>query len=188
MSFRHRRSARGYAFETYMVKFFDITWKEQGWNARRLGGSSTGLPDVVVTNNKTGVLFSVEAKSTFQGEAYIKQDQIMRCSVVMDVFGYYPKKTIIFAFKFSKNKDKGRDKLQYYFFKVKSVSNLENIKWVKCFYDGRLRYKLLHPEKKSELKVIKYDKLLHLKDNIIVKPVTEYDESSKEEEEKKKKK
>lgn len=185
MSFSHRRRGRGYAFESAIVKFFEGTWWSEDWHARRLGGSSTGLPDVVITNNTKGILYSVEAKSSFQDTAYIKQDQIERCSVVMDVFSYYPRKSIIFAFKFSVNKEKGRDKLHYYFFKVKKVTGLDNIKWVKCFYDGRLRYKLINPEMKSELQVIKYDKLFDLKNNIIVKPVTEYGSKEKEEKEEK---
>ena len=31
--------------------------------ARRLGGSSTGLPDIVAVNNKASILLSIEAKS-----------------------------------------------------------------------------------------------------------------------------
>lgn len=163
--FAGRRRSRGYAFETSIVKFFD---SKQDWHARRLGGSSVGLPDVVVTNNTKGILFTIEAKSTFQDQAYIHNDQIVRCLDVSNVFGVYQKRYIVFAFKFSANKEKGRDKLHYYFFKVTWLKGLENIEWVKCFYDGRLRYKLINADVKAQLKLIKYEKLSDLKDNIIV--------------------
>ena len=75
------------------------------------------------------------------------------------MFANYKKRYIVFAFKFSANKEKGRDKLHYYFFKVTKLENLNNIEWVKCFYDGRPRYKLVSNDVKAELKVIQYEKL-----------------------------
>lgn len=167
--FAHRRRDRGYAFESSIVKYFNSEWdNDEGWYARRLGGSSVGLPDVVVTNNYRSIFFSIEAKSTFQGEAYIPSDQIQRCADICNVFGVYDKRHIVFAFKFSKNIEKGRDKLQQYFFKAKPT-NIDNIKWVKCFYDGRLRYKTINPDIKSELKIIEYRSLPDLKNNVIQK-------------------
>ena len=171
--FGNRRRSRGYAFEKSIVNYFEGFHFSEDWNARRLGGSSVGLPDVVVTNNKKLILFAIEAKSSFADQVYIPNDQILRCLDTCHVFsGGYKKKYMVFAFKFSANKAMGRDKLQYYFFKVIKFENLKNIQWVKCFYDGRLRYKLIDKEQKNtKLQVIQYNSLLHLKENIIVKPL-----------------
>lgn len=97
------RRERGYAFEKRIVDFFN---GQPHWQARRLGGSSTGLPDVAITNNEASVLYTVEAKSNKVGnEAYIDNDQIVRCLDVLDFLGAYKKKQVIFAFKFMRNED-----------------------------------------------------------------------------------
>ena len=39
---------------------------------RRLGGSSTGLPDIVAVNNKEATLLSIEAKSGTGDALYVR--------------------------------------------------------------------------------------------------------------------
>lgn len=153
----HRRRSRGYGFEkNKIVKFFEeyhIThkdWDEYNrFHARRLGGSSTGLPDVVVTNPKLSIMFAIEAKSTFQDKAYIKHDQIVRCYDTTEFFGAFEKRSVVFAFKFSKNVEEGRLKLREYYYKIGNVRQkmiCESIEWVKCDYDGNVHYKLKKDE------------------------------------------
>ena len=137
MSTTNHRRERGYRFEKTIVDFFNGP-KSVDWNARRLGGSSTGLPDVVITNNIKNVVFTVEAKSTVGNVCYIQNDQICRCLDVLDVFSVYRQKNIVFAFKFAKPKtSKG---LQYWFFRVENNPFMREIKTLKCRFDGKLSY------------------------------------------------
>ena len=51
--------------------------------ARRLGGSSTGLPDIVAVNNTESILLSIEAKSGTSNSIYVPDDQIGRCFFII---------------------------------------------------------------------------------------------------------
>jgi Holliday junction resolvase len=108
-----RRRSRGYNFEYSIVNAFNDHHSKQ-WNARRLGGSSTGLPDIVATNKAKSLLYAIEAKSGESDILYIPRDQIERCLDITDKFlTAYKNRYIVFAFKF-KGKKGGR-KLQYRF-------------------------------------------------------------------------
>lgn len=115
------------------------------WCARRLGGSSAGLPDIVAVNNKTSILLSIEAKSGTGDALYVPQDQIRRCILIQDMFGYYKRRYTIFAFKFMKKKRfvrKGQTvyeprKLVEYYKSIEKVGNIEAISMIKCTYDGK---------------------------------------------------
>jgi Holliday junction resolvase len=116
------------------------------WRARRLGGSSTGLPDIVAVNNDAGILLTIEAKSGTSDILYVPQDQIARCLDVRNMFDIYPQRHIILAFKFM-NKKRFRRKnetvyesrrlLEYY--KVADiVAGMEVLPTIiKCTYDGK---------------------------------------------------
>jgi Holliday junction resolvase len=111
-----------------------------------LGGSSTGLPDIVAVNNDAGILLTIEAKSGTSDILYVPQDQLQRCLVVRNMFGIYPQRHIILAFKFM-NKKRFRRKnetvyesrrlIEYY--KVADiVANMRVLPTiVKCTYDGK---------------------------------------------------
>jgi Holliday junction resolvase len=102
------RRGRGYNFESSLVKAFN---DKEGWTARRLGGSSTGLPDIVVTENNKSILYAIECKSGESNILYIPQDQIDRCRWITDNFlSIYDIRHIVFAFKF---KGTAKRKLQY---------------------------------------------------------------------------
>jgi Holliday junction resolvase len=115
------------------------------WCARRLGGSSAGLPDIVAVNNKKSVLLSIEAKSGTGDALYVPQDQIRRCILIQNMFGYYKRRYTIFAFKFMRKKRyvrKGQTvyeprKLMEYYKSIEKVGNFENISMIKCTYDGK---------------------------------------------------
>lgn len=136
------RRSRGYAFEHGLVERFN----ELGdWKARRLGGSSTGLPDIVAVNNEKSVLLTIEAKSGTSDILYVPQDQIARCIVVREMFGAYSERHIVFAFKFMSKKRFRRKKKTVYeqrklveYYKVADVLVGANpLPIVKCTYDGR---------------------------------------------------
>lgn len=109
------RRRRGYNFEYRIVNAFN-DHKSKDWHARRLGGSSTGLPDIVVTNNEKSILYAIECKSGESNILYIPRDQIDRCKDITDkLLKTYKTRHIVFAFKFKSNKKKGSRKLQYRF-------------------------------------------------------------------------
>lgn len=135
------RRSRGYSYEHALVQRLN----NGTWNARRLGGSSTGLPDIVAVNNADGILLTIEAKSGTSDILYVPQDQLERCLVVRNMFGIYPERHIILAFKFMSKKRfrrknetvyESRKLLEYY--KVADViAGMKVLPIVKCTYDGK---------------------------------------------------
>ena len=114
------------------------------WIARRLGGSSTGLPDIVAVNNKEATLLSIEAKSGTSDVLYVQPDQIQRCLLIREMFGYYKKKHAILAFKFMRKKRVVRKnqvlyesrKLIEYYKIADGLNKPDGIPLLKCTYDG----------------------------------------------------
>ena len=134
------RRSRGYNFEhTLVQKLSSGTWA-----ARRLGGSSTGLPDIVAVNNAHGILLTIEAKSGTSDILYVPQDQLMRCMVIRNMFGIYPERHIVLAFKFMSKKRfrrknqtvyEARKLLEYY--KVADIiEDMKILPIIKCTYEG----------------------------------------------------
>lgn len=142
------RKRRGYAWEKLIINFAN---SKEGYFARRLGGSSTGLPDIVITHNASGTVYAIEAKSVTSPTAYIPLDEVERCLDILKMFDYYKYKWVWFAFKFGVNKTeyqhtttkagykiKMNEKKKTYFFKVTSIANLKNIHTVVCTSKGEL--------------------------------------------------
>ena len=135
------RRSRGYAYEHTIVQRLN----NGVWHARRLGGSSTGLPDIVAVNNTDGILLTIEAKSGTSDILYVPQDQIERCIVVRNMFGVYQERHIILAFKFMSKKRFRRKnetvyeqrKLLEYYKVADAVSSMRHLPMIKCTYDGR---------------------------------------------------
>jgi Holliday junction resolvase len=133
---------RGYNFEYSLVKRFNSLGS---WYARRLGGASTGFPDIVAVNNKESILLTVEAKTGTSDSLYVPPDQIERCAKIHDVFDLYEKKYAILAFKFMSKKrlrngngsDYEHREVQEYYKIVNALLNKRRIPVVKCTYDGR---------------------------------------------------
>lgn len=115
------------------------------WIARRLGGSSTGLPDIVAVNNRNAILLSIEAKSGTGDALYVQPDQIQRCLLISDMFGYYRTKHVILAFKFMRKKRFTRKKQVVYekrklveYYKIADkLHELDSLPLVKCTYGGK---------------------------------------------------
>jgi Holliday junction resolvase len=114
------------------------------WIARRLGGSSTGLPDIVAVNNKEATLLSIEAKSGTGDALYVHSDQLQRCLLIRDMFGYYKTKHVILAFKFMRKKRFTRNRQVVYekrrlveYYKIADkLDRLGTMPIVKCSYSG----------------------------------------------------
>jgi Holliday junction resolvase len=135
------RRSRGYSYEHTLVQRLN----NGSWIARRLGGSSTGLPDIVAVNNKEATLLSIEAKSGTGDVLYVRPDQLQRCLLIRDMFGYYKTKHVILAFKFMRKKRFARKnhvvyekrKLVEYYKMADRLNELGSIPIVKCTYSGR---------------------------------------------------
>jgi Holliday junction resolvase len=135
------RRSRGYNYEHALVQRLN----NGQWRARRLGGSSTGLPDIVAVNNGAGILLTIEAKSGTSDILYVPLDQIERCLIVRNMFGIYPQRHIILAFKFMGKKRFRRKKetvyesrrLKEYYKVAEIVVGMKALPIVKCTYDGK---------------------------------------------------
>lgn len=140
VSLANIRRSRGYSYEHTLVQRLN----NETWTARRLGGSSTGLPDIVAVNNKEAILLSIEAKSGTGDALYVRPDQLQRCLLIKDMFGYYKTKHVILAFKFMRKKRFTRKKQVVYekrklveYYKVADKLNrLASVPIVKCTYTG----------------------------------------------------
>lgn len=91
------RRNRGYSWEHHLVERFT---RLPDWHCRRLGGSSTGLPDLVAVNNSDSILLAIECKSGYGKYLYVPRDQVERCIAVTKMFSLYSFRDVVFAFKF----------------------------------------------------------------------------------------
>ena len=136
------RRYRGYSYEHSLVQRLN----NKSWIARRLGGSSTGLPDIVAVNNEEATLLSIEAKSGTGDALYVQPDQIQRCLLIRDMFGYYKKRHAILAFKFMRKKRFKRQnqvvyeqrKLLEYYKIADKLNKFTAIPLIKCTYNGKI--------------------------------------------------
>jgi Holliday junction resolvase len=134
------RRSRGYNYEHTLVHRLNGGL----WIARRLGGSSTGLPDIVAVNNTEATLLSIEAKSGTGDALYVQPDQIERCLLIRNMFGYYRTKHVILAFRFMRKKRFTRKKqvvyekrrLVEYYKNADTLNRLGKMPGVKCTYAG----------------------------------------------------
>lgn len=157
------RRSRGYSYEYTLVQRLN----NGPWHARRLGGSSTGLPDIVAVNNNNGILLTIEAKSGTSDILYVPQDQIERCLLIRNMFGIYPVRHIILAFKFMSKKRfrrknrtvyESRQLLEYY--KVADVvAEMNLIPIIKCTYHGKTY--AIHNNKTVSLNLPDYSMPFH---------------------------
>lgn len=110
-----------------------------------MGGSSTGLPDIVAVNNDAGILLTIEAKSGTSDILYVPLDQIERCLMVRNMFSIYPERHIILAYKFMGKKRFRRKNETVYesrrlteYYKVADiVVGMKALPIIKCTYDGK---------------------------------------------------
>ena len=120
---RFRRN-RGYSFEHGIILYLE----KIGWRAKRLGGSSTKLPDVLATHDDT--IYSMEAKSIMlptTRTAFIPFDQVHRCIDMLTMFSMYKNRYVVFAFKFSL---KGSPRPKYHYF----AFDWHDVNMIKQFY------------------------------------------------------
>ena len=131
---RTRRN-RGYSFEHGIVTYL----QKIGWHAKRLGGSSTNLPDILAVYKDT--MYSMEAKYTMdKNHLYIPFDQVFRCLEVLTMFPLYPERFLVFAFRFGK----GKTPIDHYFgFDIRETNMIKQFSMfpeylVRCDREGHL--------------------------------------------------
>src|SRR5919199_6511066 len=135
------RRSRGYSFEHTLVQRLN----NGIWNARRLGGSSTGLPDIIAVNNIEAVLLSIEAKSGTGDALYVPSDPIYRCLQIREMFSFYKSRHAILAFKFMRKKRLKRmgqivyeqRKLVEYYKIADKLGKITDMTMIKCTYQGK---------------------------------------------------
>jgi Holliday junction resolvase len=174
------RRSRGYSFEHKIVQELSI----DGWQCRRMGGSSVGLPDTVATFNAHSILLAIEAKASSDKYCYIPVEQLERCNDLLKFFNAYENRRIILAFKFRASvsplkRDNGfRRKLRYYYFVLPQISeDLSGLYCLRCNYEGYIRCIMKEPDPKREYKCsynfleyysYKVDSLEELKEKLIL--------------------
>jgi Holliday junction resolvase len=150
------RRNRGYSFEHVLVQKLNTN----AWNARRLGGSSANLPDIIAVNNKESIFLSIEAKSGTADSLYVPSDQIQRCFQIRDMFQVYKTAHVILAFKFMRKKrirEEGKTvyihrKLQEFYKIADKYSKMKDLPIIKCTYEGKT-YEIRNSEtRKCDLK------------------------------------
>lgn len=142
-----RRQKRGYTFEKQLVTEFN----KGDWKARRLGGSSSGLPDVGIVNNNQSILYAIEAKSTAYNNCLVPVKQIVRCLGYLDLHSIYKTKNVILAFRFATKRALlaentkvkiTRKEPKYFFFIVKKFKRLEEVESFTCNSKGQIAWKI----------------------------------------------
>ncbi|HZB80014.1 MAG TPA: hypothetical protein VE264_01930, partial [Nitrososphaera sp.] len=96
-------------------------------------------------NNNAGILLTIEAKSGTSDILYVPLDQIERCLIVRNMFGIYPERHIILAFKFMGKKRFRRKnetvyesrRLMEYYKVADIVTGMKTLPIIKCTYDGK---------------------------------------------------
>jgi len=149
------RQSRGYNFEYYIVNELN----NDGWQCRRMGGSSMGLPDTVATFNAHSILLAIEAKASSDKYCYVPIDQLERCNDLLKFFNTYERRCIVLAFKFRASvsklkKDNGfRRKLRYYFYVIPEIhEDLSGLHALRCDYEGNIRCIMKETDPKREYK------------------------------------
>ena len=131
---RNKKSRnRGYRFEHWLVQ--KIESYATKWHARRLGGTSTNMPDVLAVNNQQSKMFALEAKSAMDVKRiYIPLDEIQRCVDMLTMFALYKDRRVILSFKFSIAK--GRPIYYHFEFPSAHFPYLKDGASVYCMRDG----------------------------------------------------
>src|SRR3712207_483039 len=90
-------------------------------------------------------MLTIEAKSGTSDILYVPVDQIERCLIVRNMFGIYPERHIILAFKFmGKKRFRRKNEIVYesrrlmeYYKVADIVTGMKSLPIIKCTYDGK---------------------------------------------------
>lgn len=168
---RNKKSRqRGYDFENWLVKEVSAY---PYWGSRRLGGSSTGLPDVMMSfaelvpaNNKEDpdlkkwktIIVATECKEGEDNYLYVEREQVRRAyAAITQLWQSIDDKWILLAFKFLRNKTQYKARtqtLQRYIL----IPYSEIAEWLKQYYDTQyVKILFRYDIRKEELNIMQYD-------------------------------
>lgn len=163
---RNKKSRqRGYAFENWIVK--EITGYPY-WGARRLGGSSTGLPDVMASYAKEEtfnsgikwqtIIVAIEAKEGEDNTLYVEREQIKRCyAAITALWQSIDDKWILLAFKFLRNQTQYKARTQT-LLRFILLPYMDIHQWLTKFYNTEyVKILFRYDIRKEELSIIQYD-------------------------------
>lgn len=164
---RNKKSRRrGYDFENWLVK--EVS-SYPYWGARRLGGSSTGLPDVMMSYTKEEmhndgliwktIILAVECKEGENNTLYVEREQVRRAYVAITaLWQSIDSKWILLAFKFLRNQTQYKARTQT-LTRFVLIPYMDIYEWLKSNADKYKELKILfrYDIVKEELSIIQND-------------------------------
>lgn len=133
---------RGYSFEKSIV---DKINQKPDWYARRLGGTTLNLPDIIMTNNMQMIFVAMEAKAGTTKSLNVPKEQLERLVTMGYMFSAYGNRYIVLAFKFliKESKQDKQRKLKQYFYVTSWYDFKDYMKEappsrISCNYEGKM--------------------------------------------------
>ena len=167
---RNKKSRqRGYSFENWLVK--EVS-SYPYWGARRLGGTSTGLPDVMMSYAKYGpdiptamfkrwysIIVATECKEGENNTLYVEREQVRRAyAAITALWQSIDAKWILLAFKFLRNQTQYKARTQT-LTRFVLIPYMDIYEWLKSNADKYKELKILfrYDIVKEELSIIQND-------------------------------
>lgn len=189
---RNKKSRqRGYVFENWLVR--QVTGYPY-WGARRLGGTSTGLPDVMMSfaqkvpatrfENRQGIeltkwktiIIATECKERESNTIYVEREQVRRAyAAITSLWQSIDDKWILLAFKFIRNKTRYKSRPQT-LLRMVLIPYDQIHNWLLKYQDTDtmkifFRYHIV----KEEFSILQYDENVGNRATITYKPGQDYE-------------
>lgn len=186
---RNKKSRqRGYDFENWLVK--EVSGYAY-WGSRRLGGSSTGLPDVMMSfaelvpaNDKEDpdlkkwktIIIATECKEGEDNTLYVEREQVKRCyAAITSLWQSIDDKWILLAFKFLRNKTKYKARTQT-LHRFVLIPYSEIAEWLRQYYNTEnVEIQFRYDIRKEQLNIMQFDSHTGNKATITYKPGQDYE-------------
>lgn len=182
---RNKKSRqRGYSFENWLVK--EVTGYPY-WGARRLGGTSTGLPDVMMSYAKEEtynsglkwdtIIVATECKEGESNTLYVEREQVRRAyAAITALWQSIDAKWILLAFKFLRNQTQYKARTQT-LHRFVLIPYMDIFEWLKSNADKYKELKIFfrYDIRKDELAATVYDVNTGLKSITIYKERDDYE-------------
>ena len=163
---RNKKSRqRGYDFENWLVK--EVS-SYPSWGARRLGGSSTGLPDVMMSYAKEEmhnsgmkwetIIVATECKEGESNTLYVEREQVRRAyAAITQLWQSIDTKWILLAFKFLRNKTQYKARTQT-LIRFVLIPYSDIYEWLLKYQDNdNIKIFFRYDIRKEELSIIQND-------------------------------
>lgn len=189
---RNKKSRqRGYVFENWLVR------QVKGypyWGARRLGGTSTGLPDVMMSfaqkvpatrfENRQGIeltkwktiIIATECKEGEDNTLYVEREQVRRAyAAITSLWQSIDDKWILLAFKFIRNKTRYKSRPQT-LLRMVLIPYDQIHNWLLKYQDtDTMKIFFRYHINKDEFSILQYDENVGNRATITYKPGQDYE-------------